>query len=63
MEVFFDEGDDRVCIEPMSASCRKRGVEVRAHCLMPNHVRLIAAPGWGDGLRRAVGDAPRRGSC
>jgi putative transposase len=31
-----------------------------AYCLMPNPVHWIAVPDSADGLRRAIGDAPRR---
>jgi len=60
MDVFFCDKDYALYVELMSASCRERGVEVWAYCLMPNHVHLIVVPESEDGLRRAIGDAHRR---
>lgn len=38
----------------------RKGVEIWAYCLMPNHVHLIATPQSEDGLAAAIGEAHRR---
>ncbi len=60
MRTFFESGDYGEYLRLMSEFCGKRGVEVWAYCLMPNHVHLIAVPSSEDGLRRAIGEAHRR---
>jgi putative transposase len=35
-------------------------VQIRAYCLMPNHVHLIAVPSDETGLARAIGETHRR---
>jgi putative transposase len=42
---------------------RAAEVEIRAWCLMPNHVHLILAPSDPDGLRRALSNAATRPAC
>ena len=44
----------------MTEWCAKYAVQIRAYCLMPNHVHLIAVPKTKDGLKLAVGEAHRR---
>ena len=44
----------------MAEWCPRRGVELWAYCLMPNHVHLVAVPESADGLRRAIGEVHRR---
>jgi REP element-mobilizing transposase RayT len=56
---FCDE-DYECYLELMARFCRAEHVEIWAYCLMPNHVHLIAVPQPADGLRRAIGEAPRR---
>jgi putative transposase len=59
-ETFFSDDDYRAYLDLMSESCRARGVDVWAYCLMPNHVHLIVVPESEDALRRAIGEAHRR---
>ena len=59
-QTFFNDGDYAAYLELMSEWCREEGVEIWAHCLMPNHVHLIAVPKAEDGLRRVIGEAHRR---
>ncbi len=59
-ETFFCAADYRAYLALMAEWCGRRGVEIWAYCLMPNHVHLIATPETGDGLRRAIGEAHRR---
>ena len=59
-QTFFCEEDYAAYLELMAEWCAKRGVEIWAYCLMPNHVHLVAVPQSKDGLRRAIGEAHRR---
>jgi putative transposase len=60
MPTFFRDEDYREYLCLMSEWCGKRGVEIWAYCLMPNHIHLIAVPESDDGLRRGLGEAHRR---
>lgn len=60
MRTFFEDGDYEVYIGLMAEWCRKKGVEVWAYCLMPNHVHIIAVPLEEESLSRAIGEAHRR---
>jgi Transposase IS200 like len=40
--------------------CEAHNVKIRACCLLPNDVHLIAVPQTSDGLRRAIGEVHRR---
>ncbi len=55
---FCDEDCLRLC-ELLSKWCRRRGVEIWAYCLMPNHSHLIAVPESEEALRCAIGEAHR----
>jgi putative transposase len=59
-KTFFCVEDFEAYVELMAHWCSRYGVEIRAYCLMPNHVHLIAVPSTDDGLRRAIGEAHRR---
>ncbi|MGB5987376.1 MAG: transposase [Desulfobacterales bacterium] len=59
-ERFFSDEDYLAYLELMAEWCRKFQVEIRAYCLMPNHVHLIAVPGKKDSLQLAIGEAHRR---
>ena len=59
-ETFFEDADYRAYMDLMAEWCERRGVEVWAYCLMPNHVHLICVPATADALGRAVGEAHRR---
>ena len=58
--IFFEEGDEQVYLDLMSAQLKRYGVACWAYCLMPNHVHLILTPSDEAGLARAVGEAHRR---
>jgi len=60
MKVFFSEDDYQLYLDLMSDWCAKRGVDILAYCLMPNHVHLVAVPSKEDSLRLAIGEAHRR---
>jgi putative transposase len=59
-ETFFKDEDYQVYLELMAKWCAKYAVQIRAYCLMPNHVHLIAVPKTKDGLKLAFGEAHRR---
>ncbi len=59
-ETFFCNDDYERYKELMSRWCIKRGVDIWAYCLMPNHVHLIAVPDSEESLRIAIGEAHRR---
>ena len=44
----------------MSEWCGKKGVDIWAYCLMPNHVHFIMVPEFPESLKLAVGEAHRR---
>jgi putative transposase len=60
--IFFETGDQEIYRDLLAEQARRRGVEVCAYCLMPNHVHLILTPSdaAGLGLGLAVGEAHRR---
>jgi putative transposase len=58
--IFFEEGDQEVYRDLLAEQAHRRGVEVWAYCLMPNHVHLIVTPRDALGLGLAVGEAHRR---
>jgi putative transposase len=58
--IFFEDGDQEVYRDLLAEQARRRGVEVWAYCLMPNHVHLILTPADEFGLGLAVGEAHRR---
>ena len=58
--IFFEGGDQEVYRDLLAEQAVKRGVEVWAYCLMPNHVHLILTPRDETGLGLAVGEAHRR---
>jgi REP-associated tyrosine transposase len=59
-QTFFNDADYAAYLELMAEWCREEGVEVWSHCLMPNHIHLIAVPRTEESLRRAIGEAHRR---
>lgn len=58
--IFFRPGDQALYRRLLAEQTRRRGVEVWAYCLMPNHVHLILTPSDEVGLGLAVGEAHRR---
>jgi putative transposase len=59
-KTFFRDEDYEVYIDLVAGHCRKRGVEIWAYCLMPNHVHLVAVPETEESLRQAIAEAHRR---
>jgi len=55
--IFFEDGDQAVCLDLFAEQTRKAGVEVWSWCLMPNPVPLILHPQDETGPRRRR-DAP-----
>lgn len=47
-------------IEPLAEFAKQVETEIRAYCLMPNHVHLVMVPSHEDDLRAALGEAHRR---
>jgi putative transposase len=58
--IFFEDGDQEVYRDLLAEQVKRRGVEVWAYCLMPNHVHLILVPSDELGLGLAIGEAHRR---
>jgi putative transposase len=58
--IFLESGDQGVYRDLLARETRRRGVEVWAYCLMPDHVHMILVPADADGLSLAVGEAHRR---
>jgi putative transposase len=54
-DVFFVDADRVKYLELLGEQCGKHGVRVLGHCLMTNHVHLIAVPQREDSLNLAVG--------
>jgi putative transposase len=58
----FKDGDQDVYRDRLAEQTRKRGVQVWAYRLMPNHVHLIVVPsderGLGPPLARRTGATP-----
>lgn len=52
--VFFSDDDYRAYLDLLKASVETSGSEIRAWCLMPNHVHMIVVPSYEDGLRQCV---------
>jgi len=60
LPTFFSDADYEAYLALMAEQCAAHGVRIRAWCLMPNHVHLVAVPRTAEGLARAVGEAHRR---
>jgi len=60
LPTFFSDDDYEAYLALMAEQCADRGVAIRAWCLMPNHVHLVAVPETAEALARAVGEAHRR---
>jgi putative transposase len=58
--IFFEDDDEQIYLDLMTAQLKRHGVECWSYCLMPNHVHFILTPKDGTGLARAVGEAHRR---
>jgi putative transposase len=57
---FFDDADFACYIDLMAEFSRMARSEVRAYCLMPNHVHLVRVPEGADGLRAVLSEVHRR---
>ena len=60
LPTFFCPDDYHAYMDLMAEWCDKRGVQIWAYCLMPNHTHLIAVPEKKESLRRGIGEAHRR---
>ena len=49
-KTFFYDDDYRYYIELLSEYAQQANTEIRAYCLMPNHVHLVMVPDREDGL-------------
>jgi putative transposase len=58
--IFFEDGDYALYIDLLSEAAFKAKTAIWCHCLMPNHVHLIAVPSDKDGLRNTFAEAHRR---
>ena len=58
--IFFEDGDQDVYCDLLAQQTLKAQVQIRAYCLMPNHVHLNVVPGDEAGLARAIGETHRR---
>ena len=59
-DTFFSDEDYEAYLDLMAEWCSRRGVQVWAYCLTPNHVHLVAVPESEGALARAIGEAHRR---
>ena len=57
---FFGAEDYRFYRRLIATAARRAGGQIRAYCLMPNHVHLIVTPADEDGLRATFAEAHRR---
>ena len=46
-QTFFNNDDYQAYLELMSHWCGRHNVQIRAYCLMPNHIHLVAMPETG----------------
>ncbi|MFQ5423562.1 MAG: transposase [Phycisphaerae bacterium] len=53
-DVFFADDDRRVYLAMLKRRSGAYGLRMIGHCLMTNHMRLIAVPATEDALARAV---------
>jgi putative transposase len=53
-DVFFSDEDRLVYLAWLQAYCVALGLEVRAYCLMSNHIHLVAVPATDDALQRVL---------
>lgn len=57
---FFEDGDYALYLDLLAESSARAQTEIRAYCLMPNHVHVILVPSDEDGLRRTFANVHRR---
>jgi putative transposase len=58
--VFFGDQDYQLYRQLLSEHCERCAVQLRAYCLMPNHVHMIMVHRQSDNLNRSLADAHRR---
>jgi hypothetical protein len=58
--IFFEEGDQAICLDLLARQTARYEVQLWAYCLMPNHVHLILVPPHADAFGLAVGEAHKR---
>lgn len=63
MKTFFSDSDYMRYISELTVWSDKKGLEIWAYCLMPNHVHLIVSPSRPDSMHSAIGEAHRRYSA
>ena len=49
---FFEDGDYALYLDLLADAAARANVAIWSHCLMPNHVQIIATPADEDGLWR-----------
>ncbi len=59
-QTFFSDDDYRHYINLLAEWSGKKGLDIWAYCLMPNHVHLIVVPQTEKSLARAIGEVHRR---
>ncbi|MBF0279936.1 MAG: transposase [SAR324 cluster bacterium] len=59
MNIFFDEGDQKLYLRLMKEQGERAGLEFLSYCLMDNHVHLIVIPKHESSLRQGIGEAHR----
>ena len=57
-QTFFNEDDYQSYLELMEEWCRTKQVDIRAYCLMPNHIHLFPVPKEKESLTLAIGGGP-----
>ena len=60
MQVFFDASDYALYRDLLGEQANRLEVAIWAYCLMPNHIHLVAVPGEGTALARALAETHRR---
>jgi putative transposase len=55
--VFFEDADRALYLQLLHGHSQRYAVQVTGYCLMGNHVHLLAIPGSGSGLAKALGRA------
>jgi len=60
-EVFFEDADHRRYLHLMLEYCRVHALEIRAWCLMTNHVDVVAVPREPDALAATLSTERKHG--
>lgn len=59
-KIFFEKADFETYIDILSEQCDEKGVSIKAYCLLPNQIHLIAVPRDEKSLAAAIGETHRR---